>query len=74
MGKIFPTALFFSLASGDVPERSHQPGQMAANRFLESHIFAHTRSGGVPLGSDNCKLPARHVKYTQQVPPNVHFI
>lgn len=44
LGKIFPAALFFCLASGDTSERLHQPGQMAANTFLESYIFAYTRS------------------------------
>lgn len=44
LGKIFPVDLFFCLALGGTSERVHQPGQMAANTFLESNIFAYTRS------------------------------
>lgn len=61
LGKIFPAALFFCLASGDTSEKLHQPGQMAATTFLESYIFAYTRSWRVPEGSE-CELPAKSCK------------
>lgn len=57
LGKIFPAALFFCLASGDTSERVHQPGQMAANTFLESYILT-------ILGHDEC-LKAVNANYQQ---------